>query len=74
MRLVLDRCTLEKMYMSFIRPILEYGDVVWDNDLQILINKIDGVQVEAMRIVTGLINIAGQAISRNQLRKNSPIG
>jgi len=25
----LDRNTLTKLYVSFIRPILEYGDVVW---------------------------------------------
>ena len=29
-RFILNRFTLEKMYFSFIRPILEYGDVVWD--------------------------------------------
>jgi hypothetical protein len=26
----LDRLSLEKLYLSFIRPLLEYGDVVWD--------------------------------------------
>jgi hypothetical protein len=26
-RFILNRFTLEKMYFSFIRPILEYGDV-----------------------------------------------
>jgi hypothetical protein len=26
-----DRKTLEKIYLTFIRPILEYADVVWDN-------------------------------------------
>ena len=27
-RFTLDRFTLEKMYFSYIRPILEYGDIV----------------------------------------------
>ena len=27
----LDRKSLEVIYAAFIRPILEYGDVVWDN-------------------------------------------
>ena len=27
----LDRKTLEIIYMSFIRPILEYADIIWDN-------------------------------------------
>ena len=31
LKLKLDRKTLEQAYISFIRPILEYGDVVWDN-------------------------------------------
>jgi hypothetical protein len=48
-RFKLNRFTLEKMYFSFIRPIMEYGDVVWDTQ----INKIENVQSEAARIVTG---------------------
>ena len=56
-RFILDRFTLEKMYFSFIRPILEYGDVIWDNHTQILIDKIENVQVEAMRIVANGISI-----------------
>ena len=27
----LDRETLKSMYFSFIRPILEYGDIIFDN-------------------------------------------
>ena len=27
----LDRKALETIYLSFIRPILEYADLVWDN-------------------------------------------
>jgi hypothetical protein len=41
------------MYFSFIRPILEYGDVIWDSNIQYLANKIEHVQIEAIRIVTG---------------------
>ena len=52
-RLVLDRFTLDKVYFSFIRPILEYGDVIWDSNIQNLADKIEHVQIEAMRIVTG---------------------
>ena len=51
--LVLDRITLKKMYFSFKRPILEYGDVIWDSNIQYLADKIEHVQIEAMRIVTG---------------------
>jgi hypothetical protein len=27
----LDRKSLEKLYIGFIRPMLEYGGIVWDN-------------------------------------------
>ena len=30
-RTFLDRYTLEKKYISFIRPSMEYADVIWDN-------------------------------------------
>jgi hypothetical protein len=32
---------------------IEYADVVWDTKTQILINKLENVQVEAARIVNG---------------------
>ena len=34
-KFLLDRKSLETIYISFIRPILEYGDVVWDNCTQL---------------------------------------
>ena len=49
----LDRKTLEKIYLTFIRPILEYADVVWDIKTLFLVNKSENVQIEADRIVTG---------------------
>ena len=27
----LDRKSLETVYIAFIRPLLEYGDIIWDN-------------------------------------------
>jgi hypothetical protein len=48
----LDRLSLEKIHLGFIRPILEYGDVVWDSPLEIL-NQLDMVQKNAARIVVG---------------------
>ena len=54
------------MYFSYIRPILEYGDVIWDNQTQYLINKVENVQIEAMRIVTG-----GNKLQRKQLNKSN---
>jgi hypothetical protein len=45
--------TLEKIYLTFIRPLLEYGDVVWDCKTVYLTNKLESVQAEAARVVTG---------------------
>ena len=50
------------MYISFIRPLLEYGDVVWDNCSAYLQSELEAIQTEAARIVTGatkLCNIQG---------------
>ena len=49
----LDRHTLETIYTSFIRPILEYGSAVWDGCTITEEEKLEGVQLAAARIVTG---------------------
>ena len=36
LKIYLDRKSLEVIYFTFIRPIIEYGDVVWDNIPQYL--------------------------------------
>ena len=50
----LDRNSLEKLYFGFIRPILEYGNIVWDNCTNQESDLIESVQYEAARIVTGM--------------------
>jgi hypothetical protein len=32
---------------------MEYADVIWDNQKQNLINKLENIQLDAARIVTG---------------------
>ena len=49
----LDRKTLQITYFSFIRPILEYADIVWDNCTQYEKNELEKIQIEAAMIVTG---------------------
>ena len=49
----LDRLSLEKLYLSFITLLLEYGDVVWDPHNMYLINILEKVQIEAMGIISG---------------------
>ena len=58
-RMTLDRFSLEKIYMSFIRLILEYADVIWDSQNQSLINKLENVQLDVARIVTGGTKLTG---------------
>ena len=49
----LDRKSLETIYISFIRPLLEYANVVWDNCTQYEGDELQLNQNEAARIVTG---------------------
>ena len=43
LKLRLDRSSLEKLYLSIIRPLLECGDVVWDPHNIYLINILEKV-------------------------------
>ena len=63
----LDRKALETFYLVFIRPILEYGDVIWDNCTQYEKNELDKIQNEARRIAIG----GTKLISLNALYKET---
>ena len=50
----MSRISVNRMYLSFIRPILQYADVLWDgcsNENETCIEKF---QLEAARLVSGL--------------------
>ena len=49
----LDRKTLEILYISFIRPLIEYGSEVWDNCTNEEKVQLEEIQLEASRIVLG---------------------
>ena len=68
LKFVLSRFSLEKMYISFIRPLLEYGDTIWDNCSQELKNDIEAVQIEAARIVTGATKLCNTDRLISELR------
>ena len=53
LKVTLDRKSLQTIYISIIRPLLEYADVVWDNCTQYEANELEQIQNEAARIVTG---------------------
>ena len=50
----LCRKNLEKMYLVYIRPLFEYASEVWDNCGVGYIHKLEQLQLEAARLVTGL--------------------
>ena len=53
LKFLLDRRSLEIIYISFIRPLLAYVDVVWDNCTLYEVNALEKIQLQAVRIVTG---------------------
>ena len=53
----LDRKPLETTYIAFIRPLLEYADVIWDNCTQYEKNELEKIQIEAARITTGAFKL-----------------
>ena len=50
-----DRSILTSLYKSLIRPLMEYGDVIWNNCCDCDSALLDTVQYEAARLVTGAI-------------------
>lgn len=60
-KFLLNRKVLERMYFSFIRPLLEYGDIVWSNCTFEQSNIIESIQLEAARIVTGATKLCAIA-------------
>ena len=61
----LDRKSLETIYIAFIRPILEYADIIWDNCSQYEKDELEKIQTEAARIAAG----ATKLISLSNLYK-----
>ena len=54
----LDRTSLQTIYFSFIRPLREYLNTVWNNCTQYEPSDSDKIETEAVRIVTGATKLA----------------
>ena len=50
----LDTRSLKKLFCTFVRPHLEYGQSVWAPHLQRQIDTIENVQIRATKLVDGL--------------------
>lgn len=49
----LDRRSLTKMYTTFVRPLLEYADITWDNCTFENQRALENIQIDAARIISG---------------------
>ena len=49
----LDRKTLETMYKALVIPILEYAVVVWGGTYDTTLAKLEEININAMRLITG---------------------
>ena len=47
LKFLLDRKSLETIYISFIRPVIEYADTTWDNCTQNDKQELEKIQLEA---------------------------
>ena len=71
----LDRKSLEIIYIAFIRPLLEYGDIIWDNCTQYekkkkkkKKKKLDKTQNEAARTATGTTKLVSIHVLYSEIR------
>ena len=67
----LDRKSLEQIYLIFIRPLLEYGDIIWDNCLRSEKQKLEQIRIEAARIATGATKLVSIAALYRETRWDS---
>ena len=54
MKFSLSRQALNQIYLSYVRPVLEYSSIVWDGCTVQSSHSLELLQNEAARIVTGL--------------------
>jgi hypothetical protein len=58
----LKRSRLQTIYISFIRPLMEYGDIVWNNIPDYLKQSLESLQLKAARIVTGATKLTSKQL------------
>ena len=62
LKFILDRKSLETINTAFIRPLIEYANVIWDNCTLYEKQDLDKIQNEAARITTGATRFVSVAI------------
>jgi hypothetical protein len=58
----LKRSCLQTIYISFIKPLMKYSDIVWDNIPDYLKQSLESLQLEAARIVTGATKLTSRQL------------
>ena len=56
----LSRELLQIIYFSFVKPIVEYADIVWDNIPIYVRERLETINIEATRIVTGATKLCSK--------------
>ncbi len=54
----LDRTMLVQLYTALVRPLLEYGNVIWSPHLQKHIKALEAVQHRATRLIPGFATLS----------------
>ena len=67
----LDRKSLEIIYTTFIRPILEYGNTIWGNCANYEKEELEKIQHEAARIATGTTRLVSLHNLYNEIKWES---
>ena len=49
----MSRAILENLFLTYVRPIMEYACVVWSGAPTQLLSRLDNILVQGMRIATG---------------------
>ena len=63
----LDRKSLTRFYMTYIRPLLEYASIIWDNCTKTQSDLLESINLEAARIITGLRRGTSHAVLYREL-------
>ena len=66
MKYTMDRKTLDTIYLTFIRPKLEYASIVWHDCTKQDTELLENLQLSAARVVTGAIKGTSHAKIYNE--------
>ena len=63
----LPRSVLNQIYLSFVRPLMEYGGSLFANEDDCDLNLLDNIQMEALHIVSGAKKRTSHDLLKNEV-------